>query len=183
MCTLAYWREQYSKGLHDYLSDGKTAEIGRYSVILGYLIKNDIKGVIVDYGCGKGLLGSFITNLMDGEYIGVDYLPEIINEAKKNVPKGKIIEGDMRRPLDIKDAGAIIFNESLYYLDTYIEVFQNAFSQIGPQGIVIVSMYSTPITNRIWKDISRYKLPAERLRYYSVLGREKFKFEIAFWHK
>lgn len=182
--TIEWWKDQYSKGHHDYLSGGRTAEIGRYGVIIGYLMLNNVNGQVIDCGCGKALLGQFISKIKGISYTGVEYLPEVVIEARSNVPEGQIIEADLRNGMpDLKNVSAIIFNESLYYFDNYLSVFKAAFDKLFEKGILIVSMYSTPVNKRIWKDIICFKSPTERIAVCSTMGKEHYEWHIAFWVK
>src|SRR5713226_3057428 len=73
--TRATWEAEYQAGGWDYLRD--LYELGRYSVIVGYVQHLGDSPRILDLGCGQGLLMERLRALTH-RYVGCDYaLPAI----------------------------------------------------------------------------------------------------------
>lgn len=177
----ARWVRQYARGQHDYFLDGKTAELGRYGVILSYLLHFGAAGRIVDYGCGKGILGGMLDILPGRDYLGIDFLEEVVAEASRRVVNGRVICADINDEQQFVDCAAVIYNESLYYFENYEALFTNAFSQVRPGGLVIVSMFHTPVTEKIFKRLKTLRTPTECLSVQSILGRELHTWHVSLW--
>lgn len=185
MVSREWWLSRYALGNYDYFRDGKTAELGRYGIVCAFLRQWQGQGVMVDLGCGAGVLGRFVEGVQGIKYIGIDYLYEILQKMREYLPGNfRVICADMRAcPIREGSVAVVVFNESLYYVDNYTEVFEESFKWIRPNGLVIVSMFETPLTRRMWKTFTRIRPPTERLLVRSLLGREPHTWEVAYWTK
>lgn len=101
-------------------------ELDFYSSLL---IKYKCKSVF-EIGCGTGNLAPGFNNL-GFEYYGLDLSTEMLKMAKKNNPKCRFIEADMRNfALDEKQASCIITGRTISYLVTNKDVM-DAFTAIN----------------------------------------------------
>lgn len=58
---------------------------------------------ILDIGCAWGRLLDLLLTTWDGEYLGIDVAPSLIELARKRYPSRKFILGDMRTELTLLD--------------------------------------------------------------------------------
>lgn len=146
---------RYATGRWDYLRD--ITESYRYSIIRGcceYFKSGNPR--ILDVGCGEGVLQERCTY---SKYVGIDMNSAAIGRAKaREDSKTEFVLSPARdyRARDVFDV--IVFNESLYYIQDPIEVFQQYRSYLAADGIVIVCMFQTNLARRIWKVLSRMDL-------------------------
>jgi 2-polyprenyl-3-methyl-5-hydroxy-6-metoxy-1,4-benzoquinol methylase len=143
--------KRYASGRWTYMKD--VAESHRYSLIVGcceYYTSHDRK--ILDVGCGEGILQQRITY---SSYVGVDMNAEAIKMAKGREDDRSVFvlaPAESYQPKSLFDV--IVFNESLYYIPTPIEVFKHYRALLAPYGIIIVCMFQTNLARRIWKRLA-----------------------------
>src|SRR5262249_13533032 len=58
----------------------------------------------------------------------------------------------------------VVYNESLYYIDNYLEYLHSMTHFLEERGVFIVSMFDSLVTRRIWKKLKdQYLLIEEEL--------------------
>jgi len=94
--------QRYETRLKEYGYDPQTLGWGKHSKqevrfsVLGSLALALPKSSVLDIGCGFANLFAFLKlNGWKGNYTGVDIVPGLINEAKKNNPDLKLLIGDI----------------------------------------------------------------------------------------
>jgi trans-aconitate methyltransferase len=65
------------------------------------------------------------------------------------------VAADMRTFVPAEKFGAIVFNESLYYVDDPIGELRRYAGFLEPDGVFLVSMHRKPRSEKIWADIGR----------------------------
>jgi ubiquinone/menaquinone biosynthesis C-methylase UbiE len=103
--------------------------------------------IVVDLGSGAGN-DCFVARAETGEngkVIGIDFTPEMIEKARKNVEKRgftniEFIQGDIdKMPLDENFADVIVSNCVLNLVPNKKEVFKEIFRVLKPQGHFSIS--------------------------------------------
>ena len=102
----------------------------------------DKNSSILDVGCGFGDLRRFLTeNGWEGEYLGLDFVPDFIEEARKRQPNIKvasldILKDDLAQKFDFVFSSGI-FNAKLKATDnyTYIQKMLGKMLQLSNKGV------------------------------------------------
>ena len=116
------WEQQYEIGHWNFLHT--LGELGRFSVVVGYLHELRPDSAVLDIGCGEGLLFKRLQPRGCSRYLGID-----ISAA----------DAEYFVPSDTYDV--IIFNESLYYFLDPVAAVVRYSSALRPDGIMIVSTF------------------------------------------
>lgn len=136
-------------------------ERSRYAVVAAYANYLKRNPIVLDVGCGEGILAEFLNY---EKYEGIDISPTAILDARKKKIKGAklmaidLIHYDSTRKFDV-----IIFNEILYLLNDCFTVnkydYKNILTRFSKflkkNGTVVVSMIDHPKTNGIWKYVKK----------------------------
>jgi len=128
----------------------------RYGSIAALLRQYSNGGPILDAGCGDGELedecrGSGL------HLIGIDYSCIAIAKAQqRSIPHCHFVCSDVRTFSSDQTFSIIVFNESLYYIDAYLESLYRLGRLLRTEGVFIVSMFDTLITRRIWKTLQNH---------------------------
>lgn len=144
------WNLQYSLGKWDYLR--QVGELAHYSVIAGYCHYFKPGGRLLDIGCGEGILQERLCSPGYSRYTGIDISEEAICTASgRQDEKTSFVQADVReyRPEGLSDI--IIFNECLYYFQDPLSIVKRYENFLTEDGLLIVSMFVTEKTGRIWK--------------------------------
>jgi trans-aconitate methyltransferase len=148
--SLAKWDLKYREEKYDL--SGRN-EDGRYGALLQILRRYDC-GTMLDLGCGDGLLWQKYRPLSDCELIGIDYSPAAVAKANAlNIPHCRFDCGDYRTFRPDQPISVVIFNESLYYIDDFLTALRKSNEWLNEGGVVVISMFDTLVTRRIWKKI------------------------------
>jgi SAM-dependent methyltransferase len=128
------------------------SELGRYSVIHGFVQEFARDGSVLDVGCSEGLLQERIAY---GQYLGIDVFPQAIARAGlKANERTRFMHADAASFAPDELFDAIIWNECLYYLRDPIGVIQRYRQYLRPRGVMIVSMfYQTFATRRLFRQL------------------------------
>ena len=142
------WEHKYRDEHYDL---GDPQEDGRFGALIQILRRYD-HGPMLDLGCGDGLLWKRYRPLSDSLLIGVDYSDTAVAKAKAlAIPNTEFRAGDYRNFEPGRRLAAVVFNESLYSIDAFIQAVVKAESFLSEDGVVVVSMFDTLVTRRIWK--------------------------------
>lgn len=149
------WDAEYSANQWDYLKN--LPELGRYSMITGYLSHLKPNASILEVGCGTGLLFERIRHLPYQYYKGIDISEKAIAAASQFCDaKTTFVSGNGANFLDTKKYDVIIFNEALYYFDDCLAVLKHYTQQLTPGGFFIISMVVGDISQIHWKKIEKH---------------------------
>ncbi len=144
------WEQKYRDEKYD-LSTKK--EDGRYGALLQILRRYD-RGTMLDLGCGDGLLWRDYRPLSNSALIGIDYSATAVAKANAlNVPQCRFECGDYRTFQPGQEISVVVFNESLYYIDDFLNAMHKSSEWLNESGVVVVSMFDTLVTRRIWKKV------------------------------
>ncbi len=146
------WDSQYIRGEWDHMAD--LNQLGRYSIIIGYLRMFKRGGSILEVGCGDGLLQEKLVRSDFSKYVGFDISTEAIKRASKKAGENvQFISNDMQTYDTDEIFDAIIFNESVYYVgdSKIIDLLKKYKRYLKDDGILIISMLQHRRSNNIWR--------------------------------
>jgi len=144
------WDSEYYRG-H---SLDSPKESDRYVAVCDLVRQYADNGSILDAGCGEGLLEVKCRGLTS-KIVGIDYSHVAIAKARmRNLQNCEFICTDTRVFCSDRVFSVIVFNESLYYIDRYLDCLRAMTFLLSNNGVFIVSMYDTRITRRIWHNLS-----------------------------
>lgn len=130
---------QYENNKWDGLKNAN--ELGRYSIIVGYVRFFCSAPKILDLGCGEGVLQQKFSPSDYSRYVGIDFSDVAIDNAKKlEDQKTNFRVGDLNHLEEADRYDAIIYNESLYYLKDPQKAIQQLFKNLNPGGVFIFSI-------------------------------------------
>jgi len=132
------WEHQYETGHWDFLHT--LGELGRFSVLVGYLHELKPIGAVLDIGCGEGLLFKRLQTTSCPQYLGLDISAAAIEKARA-MGTGPFICTDAEHFVPTDTYDVIIFNESLYYFLDPVATVVRYTSALRPDGIMIVSTF------------------------------------------
>jgi 2-polyprenyl-3-methyl-5-hydroxy-6-metoxy-1,4-benzoquinol methylase len=131
------WEEQYGSGHWEYLHT--LGELGRFSVLVGYLHELTPEGVVLDVGCGEGLLNRRLKP-HPSRYLGLDISAAAIEKARATAT-GPFVCADAEQFVAPDTYDVIVFNECLYYFNDPVGTVGRYASALRPGGILIVSTF------------------------------------------
>lgn len=130
-------------------------ELAHYSVLAGYVRELKPGGALLDVGCGDGVFRRHLHPDAFSSYVGIDF-PEAIVRSRKYVDaRTSFAAADMRTYQPGSQFDAIVFNESLYYVDDPIAELDRYATFLKPDGVFLVSMHRKPKSEKVWVDIAR----------------------------
>jgi 2-polyprenyl-3-methyl-5-hydroxy-6-metoxy-1,4-benzoquinol methylase len=134
-------------------------EDGRYGALMALLQRYDRGGPILDAGCGDGLLELRYRPLSESRLVAVDYAEAAIDIAKRrNIPATEFRTADFASFQTGETFSVVVFNESLYYMENYLDVLTKLETVLKADGVFVISMFDTMVTSRIWKAVyKRYR--------------------------
>lgn len=142
------WEKKYREE-HYHLGDPQ--EDGRFGALLQVLRRYD-RGPMLDLGCGDGLLWKHYRPLSDSPLVGVDYSDTAVAKANSlALANAEFHAADYRNFKPGRQLTVVVFNESLYYINSFLDAIATAENFLDEQGVIVVSMFDTLVTRRIWK--------------------------------
>lgn len=129
------WEQQYGSGHWDFLH--ALAELGRFSVAIGYIRELKPEGAVLDVGCGEGLLYKRLQP-RSSPYLGIDISESAIDKARAS-GGGTFVSADAEQFVGNDTYDVIVFNESLYYFTDPVRTVARYARSLRPDGIIIVS--------------------------------------------
>lgn len=174
------WEKQYSSGEWSFLST--IHEAAHYSIIAGYLDYFKKYDLILDVGCGEGILQQRMQTVGYKKYVGIDISEQAINKARlKENDRTSFIRAEADKLNFEKNYyNAIIFNEILYYLETPLEIVKKYEDYLRPEGIFIISMCTHRKSRSIWKNLDAYYSFADETK---VTNQKRNSWVIKCWQK
>ena len=142
---LQFWDRKYRLGY----SLDIPREAGRYQAVISLVRQYAQGGIILDAGCGDGLLEQKGRSL-GLSFVGIDYSSAAIASARqRSLRNCEFVCADARSFFSNQRFSAIVFNESLYYIEGCVGFLRAMAPLLDPGGVFIISMYDTRITRRI----------------------------------
>jgi 2-polyprenyl-3-methyl-5-hydroxy-6-metoxy-1,4-benzoquinol methylase len=137
------WNKQYRHGKWENLKSEKEAK--RYYQVIDYIIEYSLLNpVILDIGCGNGVLNERMKGLDFEYFLGLDFSQVSIKQAEnKKLPKAEFIAEDVVNFRPQRNFDVVIFNEAFYYIhDTEKDnVLNRMLQNLNKDGIIITSIY------------------------------------------
>lgn len=100
------------------------------------------KGIIIDLGCGQGVIAYYLANIKQRNVIGVDL--NVKRLPKKNLKNLKFIKSDIRK-YNVKNANGIIVSDVLHHISVQDQhaLIKNVSKNLKSGGIFIVKEIDT----------------------------------------
>jgi 2-polyprenyl-3-methyl-5-hydroxy-6-metoxy-1,4-benzoquinol methylase len=127
------------------------AELPRYSILCGYIkVFTPPDGIIIDVGCGEGMLHHKLSNYPYGRYIGIDISETAIKKASLRESadtRSVFIQADATQYESPEcDVNVAVLNEILYYCDDPRGVVDRYAKLLKPNGVILISVYQNWLT-------------------------------------
>jgi 2-polyprenyl-3-methyl-5-hydroxy-6-metoxy-1,4-benzoquinol methylase len=132
------WEQQYQTGHWNFLRT--LGELGRFSLVVGYIHELKPHSALLDVGCGEGLLFKRLQPRGCARYLGLDISAAAVARACE-VGDGPFICADAEQYVPSETYDVIVFNESLYYFNKPLETVDRYFTRLSTHGIMIVSTF------------------------------------------
>lgn len=150
------WEAMYAAGHWDCLRHG--AQRPRHYIISSLVLDRFPAGAaVLDVGCGQGVLYPLLRGV-GASYHGIDFAKSAIQECVRNFrgdPRCSFEEADITAYQTDRRFDAVVLNEVLYYLSptSVAPLLRRAAALLRADGIIVVSMGSSPGTRRVWRSI------------------------------
>lgn len=158
------WEAQYDRGDWDFLEHAD--ELARYAVIGAFVRRLAPGGRILDVGCGQGVLLDELAVHGYDEYLGLD-LSEVAVERgrRRRALRARFVAANAEtwRPDDGVRFDAVVLNECIYYFEEPESSVLSYVDVLTPGGILIVSMFHSPRTRAIRRELNRLIPPREEI--------------------
>jgi SAM-dependent methyltransferase len=157
----ARWNAAYHEGRLDYFGD--INEVGRYSLLAGYVRHLGGTPSILDVGCGSGTLRDHLAELPFSRYVGVDIAEAgIALAAARADSRTTFVVGDITSmPLPAFDV--VVLNEVLYFVPDVAILLRRVDDLLLPGGVVLSSIWRHRGDQRIWRQLDREFLLVDRV--------------------
>lgn len=162
------WQEQYARGEWAWLRN--LDELAHHSILAGYFMRLKPHGSLLDMGCGEGILQESIPETMYSKYVGVDFSEPIKLAAHKCTERTQFVVGDMNTYVPNEQFDAIVFNESIYYLNNPLKGLQRYAEYLKPDGIFLISIFVKDKHEEIWRQIQSVFPPLDAVTVYNQKG-------------
>jgi 2-polyprenyl-3-methyl-5-hydroxy-6-metoxy-1,4-benzoquinol methylase len=136
------WEAQYSGEKWNFLET--ISELGRYSVIAGYIAHLKPQATVLDIGCGEGILFDRYQGQGYSKYLGVDISQVAIARlVDRQNEKTHFVSADAENFEPPEAFDAIVFNESIYYFHDPLTCVKRYCNYLKPNGLIILSTCHT----------------------------------------
>lgn len=110
------------------------------------------KDYLIDVGCGSGRLAKPLLEYLEGKYLGIDVVPELLAYARKLVPRQDWqfqIASGLKIPENDKEADMVCFFSVLTHLlhEESFVYLREAKRVLKPGGKIVLSFLDFRITN------------------------------------
>jgi ubiquinone/menaquinone biosynthesis C-methylase UbiE len=111
------------------------------SIVKNYVSNKIKKPIIIDLGCGPGLLSKEINKVIpNGKIIGMDQSVDMLKIARENAKIETIQVISEKIPLDNDSADVLVSRFSLTYWKNPKESFSEIYRVLKPNGIVVMEL-------------------------------------------
>ncbi len=133
------WEAQYAAGRWDFL--GQLSELGRFSILAGYICHLKPGGAVLDTGCGQGVLLHRLPSSCYSKYVGIDVSDSAICVAQKQQnERSTFLAADCEEYSPPEHFDVIVFNEVLCCLRDPLRTVARYARSLNPGGLLLVSM-------------------------------------------
>ncbi|MCB0462720.1 MAG: class I SAM-dependent methyltransferase [Flavobacteriaceae bacterium] len=137
------WNRQYKSGRWKNLRNDIERE--RYATIIDFITKyGNQNPLVLDLGCGEGILCKRMNTKNYKEFVGMDFSSESIKQAnEKQLDKAVFKVADLHYFKPEQKYDVIVFNEAFYYVhdSEKAKVLQIMMDALTENGIIINSIY------------------------------------------
>jgi 2-polyprenyl-3-methyl-5-hydroxy-6-metoxy-1,4-benzoquinol methylase len=166
----ADWDATFRNGQWDHLSS--LGEMPRYALIAGYIRKFKRDGMVLDAGCGQGILFDYL-DVGSIAYSGFDVSEAAIARARRRAPEAQLsvcsveeYQTDRTMTFDV-----IVFNEVLPHVEDPLGTLDRFISILNPEGLVVISLYQNKDQQAKPNVLTRLLENEVRAGMYSVLAK------------
>lgn len=133
------WDEQYASGRWDFLA--QLPELARFSVLAGYVEHLRPGGMVLDVGCGQGILLRRLSGSSYSRYVGIDVSGSAITVARQQCnERSEFVAADCEDYQPTEHFDVVVFNEVLCCLRDPLRTVARYMRSLRPAGVVLVSM-------------------------------------------
>jgi len=133
------WEAQYAAGRWDFLA--QLSELGRFSILAGYICHLKPGGSVLDTGCGQGVLLRRLPSYCYSKYVGIDVSGSAISVAQKQQnERSTFLAADCEEYSPAEHLDVIVFNEVLCCLRDPLRTVERYARSLNPGGLLLVSM-------------------------------------------
>lgn len=133
------WEAQYAAGRWDFLAE--LSELGRFSVLAGYIGHLKPGGAVLDVGCGQGALLRRLPSARCSSYLGIDLSEAAIRVARKqHDERSNFLVADCEDYSPAQRFDVIVFNEVLCCLREPLRAVERYARSLQPAGLLLVSL-------------------------------------------
>ena len=133
------WETQYAAGRWDFLA--QLSELGRFSILAGYICHLKPGGAVLDTGCGQGVLLRRLPSSCYSRYVGIDVSGSAISVAQKQQNEcSTFLAADCEEYSPAEHFDVIVFNEVLCCLRDPLRTVERYARSLNPGGLLLVSM-------------------------------------------
>ena len=146
------WNHSYRRGDWESLKD--QAELPRLDAVASMLSKHTSHPRVLEIGCGEALLQRRLTADGYSRWLGVDLSDLVIETARQfSGPHVDYMAADMREFQTAEQFDAIIFTESINYVEHRDQVLRHYIPFLAPHGVFIISLYEQVRSPRMWNEV------------------------------
>jgi len=161
----AIWEEQYAGDSWVYLES--VDEEAHYTSIVKMYEELTTKKSLLDVGCGKGVLFSYLRKKHDASelnYTGIDISANAVKAASAKFPGVSFRQLDFAKQDIDEKFDVIVFNESLYYFTRPLRILERCTAgSLNLNGAFIVSMCDYVGHDNIWRQLAQsYRVVKEQ---------------------
>ena len=132
------------------------------------VVRGDARlGDVLDLGCGTGLMGVVLHDLLGGRLVGVDLAPRMLDAARDKEIYTELRCMDVLAAMREDEAqyAAILMADLLCYFGALEEIFAAARSRLAPGGFLLFSIEAGDLgTDWVLTRNARYQQSAEYVR-------------------
>lgn len=151
--SIAEWDRAYASGQLAYF--GSIDEMARYSILAGYVRHLEGSPVIVDVGCGEGLLRRHLHGVLFASYLGIDLSEVALQRAGFLADSRTTFVCADIMTANISRADVVVLNEVLYFAKDPGALLERVALLLRPDGRVLVSMWRHPGDRHLWAALER----------------------------
>jgi 2-polyprenyl-3-methyl-5-hydroxy-6-metoxy-1,4-benzoquinol methylase len=133
------WEMQYAAGRWDFLA--QLSELARFSILAGYICHLKPGGIVLDAGCGQGVLMRRLPSTCYSKYVGIDVSASAISVAQEHGnERSTFLAADCEGYSPAEHFDVIVFNEVLCSLRDPLNTVERYSRSLNPGGLLLVSM-------------------------------------------
>ena len=140
--SIEHWGNEFEAGEFDYF--GNVRQLARYSVLVGYIRQLGPTASILDVGCGAGVLAERLGDTPYERYLGIDPVPQAIEQAARLVDERTRFEVVERPARELGEFNVVVCNEVLYGVPDPERLIDDVHATLAPGGSMLASIWRHP---------------------------------------